>query len=84
MGTSLKVSPFNMAPNFINKERTICLLNMEEVGDFNFDSLNHKDIFIQGKIDDSILKIINDCGWNVKFFLLNLYLNSIKFNNIFF
>jgi hypothetical protein len=67
MGTSLKVSPFNMIPYSLNKERTICLLNMEEVGDFKFDSLNHKDVFIQGKIDVSVMKIIKDCGWNVNF-----------------
>jgi len=65
MGTSLKVSPFNMIPYSLDNERTICLLNMEEVGNFKFDSSMNKDIFIKGKIDDSIKKIVKDCGWQV-------------------
>lgn len=65
MGTSLKVSPFNMLPYDLNKERTICLLNMEKVGNFKFESSMHKDIFLEGKIDDSVNKIVKDCGWEV-------------------
>ncbi len=65
MGTSLKVSPVNMLPSSLDKNRTIVLINMEEVGDFQFSSPDKKDIFLGGAIDDSIYKIIKDCGWMV-------------------
>ncbi len=73
MGTSLLVAPVNCLPEMLQKDRTLVLVNMEKVGEFNFDSAENRDIFMQGSIDDSVYKIIKDCGWMV----IKIY-NKIK------
>lgn len=66
MGTSLLVAPVNLLPTMLEKDRTLVLINMEKVGNFKFDNPDNKDIFLQGSIDDSVYKIVKDCGWMVK------------------
>lgn len=67
MGSSLKVSPFNMLPDVLKKDTTRVLLNMEEVGNFKFSNPDTKDIFVEGNIDESIKKILKDCEWEKEF-----------------
>jgi NAD-dependent SIR2 family protein deacetylase len=69
MGTSLLVAPVNMLPTMIEKDSTLVLLNMEKVGNFNFENPDNKNIFLKGSIDDSIYKILKDCGWMVIYFI---------------
>jgi len=65
MGTSLAVAPVNMLPDMLKKDRTMVLINMEKVGNFKYDNPHNKDIFMKGPIDESIYKIIKECGWMV-------------------
>ena len=69
MGTSLAVAPINNIPRYLDKERTLVMLNMDKVGNFKFDASDNKDIFVQGLIDDSVNRIIEDCGWKVNIIL---------------
>lgn len=73
MGTSLLVAPVNILPTMLERNRTIVLLNMEKVGNLKFDNPENKDIFIKGSIDDSVYKILKDCGWMVIKFFYHLF-----------
>lgn len=67
MGTSLKVSPFNFIPNFLNKDCHKLLINMERVGNLKLDDIGSKDVFVKGYTDDAIVKLIKDFGLKEEF-----------------
>jgi NAD-dependent SIR2 family protein deacetylase len=73
MGTALAVSPFNQLPHFVNQGVPLVLINMnntKETGGFDFERGNER-LFLQGKCDEIIRKIVSDCGWDEDFeFLL--------------
>ena len=60
MGTSLKVFPFAGIPRNAPPEADIVVLNKEKVGTFQYDKMEENDLFIEGKIDENILKILKD------------------------
>lgn len=71
MGTSLKVTPFNMLPTYLdNKNAWKIVVNREQVGDshtFKYNDVTSKDLFIEGVTDDIVKKIIKDLGWTEEF-----------------
>lgn len=61
MGTSLKVFPFNMLVNTINKQTPVVLVNYEDVvttKGYKF----QKFLFLQGDIDTSIQRLCDSAG----------------------
>ena len=72
MGTSLKVMPFNFLPYKLKNTSWRVVANMEKVGSeggsgFNYDNLSSKDLFLGGKTDEIIHRILKDCGWQEEF-----------------
>ena len=61
MGTSLKVIPFANIPNLIDENVYKVVFNMDKVGNFSFEKILEKSVFIQGKIDDNIIKFLKNC-----------------------
>ena len=60
MGTSLKVQPFASIPYLTNPRADIIVFNMESVGEFKYNRLYHNSLFIQGKTDENVIKILKD------------------------
>ena len=60
MGTSLKVQPFASIPYLTNPRADIIVFNMESVGEFRYNRLYHNSLFIQGKTDESIIKLLKE------------------------
>ena len=60
MGTSLKVFPFAEIPEFVEKNKGIIVFNMEKVGTYRYNEIGKEDYFIEGKIDENILKFLKD------------------------
>ena len=77
MGSSLAVYPFNQLPYGIKKESWRVLINKDEVGNFlaglvtmnqfRFNNPKRKDLFLNGYTDESVQKIVDDCGWKDEF-----------------
>lgn len=76
MGTSLRVFPFGNLPYSLPKSSWRVLINMEEAGymsyqedsnAFRFNDINKKDLFLQGKCDEVIDKLVRDIGWEQEF-----------------
>ena len=74
IGTALAVSPFNQSVNKIKDKCPCILLNLENTADngFDFEDLENKPgrLFVKGKSDDSIAKLMNDVGWIKEFIAL--------------
>ena len=62
MGTSLKVMPFANIPNNINPYAYKVVFNMDKVGDFFYEKLTEKAIFIEGKTDSNVTKFLKDAS----------------------
>jgi NAD-dependent SIR2 family protein deacetylase len=62
MGTSLKVFPFASIPNLFDENVYKLVINMDKVGDFSFDKILAKSVFIQGKTDENVIKFLKDCN----------------------
>ena len=60
MGTSLKVHPFASIPYLVNPKADIIVFNMEKVGEYLYDSLLSKSLFIEGKTDENVVKFLKD------------------------
>ena len=60
MGTSLKVHPFASIPYLVNPKADIIVFNMEKVGEYPYDSLLSKSLFIEGKTDENVVKFLKD------------------------
>ena len=60
MGTSLKVQPFASIPYLTNPKADIVVFNMEKVGEYLYDRLYNHSLFIQGKTDESVVKLLKD------------------------
>lgn len=61
LGTSLRVYPFNMLVNLIDKNTPTVLINFEDVVTSRT-NLN-KFLFLQGDIDTHVRKIVEEAGW---------------------
>ena len=70
MGTALAVGPFNIAPTLVKKNCPKILFNMDntkETGGMDFtEKLSYK-LFLQGKCDEQVRKLVADCGWTDDF-----------------
>jgi len=54
----------------LSKEVPKVLFNMENVFEtcgIDFNKPSHNKILVKGKCDESILKLVKDCGWNEDF-----------------
>ena len=67
IGTSLAVNPFNTLVDIVSLECPKVLINMENTKpqgyDFNSRSFPER-LFLKGKCDDIVGKIIDSCGWS--------------------
>ena len=83
MGTSLKVQPFASIPYLTNPKADIVVLNMESVGGFQFNKLYSNSLFIEGKTDESIVKLLKDMNMFNEFkdFMKKEYNKEFKDDN---
>eukprot|EP00483_Globobulimina_turgida_P008400 UN08417 len=82
-GTSLSVSPSNMIPTYVKKERCVrLLLNREKCGwYFDFKTTASNDVFYQGNCDDGIIELAKLCGWDKELMeMKDLYDKKLKLN----
>ena len=68
MGTSLQVHPFASLITMVSKGTPRMLINRERVGEyypkgFQFNSVNTKDVFIEGDCDAGCIKLADAMGW---------------------
>ena len=80
MGTSLKVYPFASIPYEMNPKADIIVFNMERVGEYPYDSLLSNALFIEGKTDESVVKLLKDINMFEEFkdFIKNEYNKEFK------
>lgn len=69
IGTTLKVMPFNVLAYSTNPNCSRIVINMERVGiegpsGINYDSELSNDLFLGGKCDEIVEKLIEDLEWN--------------------
>ena len=83
MGTSLKVQPFASLPYLTNPKADILVINMENVGGYDFHRLYSNSLIIEGKTDESVIKLLNDCNMIDEFkeFMKNEYKDEFKDDN---
>ena len=83
MGTSLKVQPFASIPYLTNPFADIVVFNMEEVGGFLFNKLYCNALFIEGKTDENIIKLLKDTNMFDEFkeFMKKEYSEEFKDDN---
>lgn len=83
MGTSLKVQPFASIPYLTNPKADILVINMENVGGYAFHRLYSNSLIIEGKTDESVIKLLNDCNMIDEFkeFMKNEYKDEFKDDN---
>ena len=70
MGTALAVSPFNLTVSKVRKDVPKFLFNMtntKSTSPYDFDRPEDNKIFIEGKCDELIFKLIKDVGWEKEF-----------------
>ena len=67
IGTALAVPPFSKAPGSVGKNVPSVLINMENLGNVGYDYddvMEHPErLYLEGKCDATIKKIVRDCGW---------------------
>ena len=69
IGTSLKVEPFASLTDMVNTNKSwIVVINKEIVGDFDYDNIGSKSLFLEGFCDDVVKKLLEDCGWWEEFY----------------
>lgn len=71
IGTALAVMPFNMAVYAADIECPKVLINLENTNENGFDFEDPVDyperLFLRGKCDDIIWKLVEDIGWTDQF-----------------
>ena len=66
MGTALAVSPFNTIPLHLKTNVPRVLFNMQntkDTGGIDFTEGRRHKLFVEGKCDLTIRKLVEDCGW---------------------
>ena len=64
IGTKLFVEPFSKLTNKFNRKNSwVVIINKSYVGDFDCYNIYNKDLFLPGYCDETIKKILVDCGW---------------------
>lgn len=64
MGTSLKVFPFNMLVNVINKQTPVVLVNYDDVVSSKGYGFG-KYLFLEGDIDTSVKRLCDAVGFDI-------------------
>ena len=68
MGTALAVGPFNSVVDAIPQTVPKVLINMHNTKEHGYDFVDKKNrLFIEGKCDESIIKLVKECGWESDF-----------------
>ena len=70
MGTALAVAPFNITPTLVKENCPKILFNMnntKETGGMDFTEKNRYKLFMEGKCDELVRKLVADCGWTEDF-----------------
>ena len=80
MGTSLSVNPFASIPYLSNRNADVVLFNKCLVGKYEYNKLYCNALFIEGKTDENVIKILKDCNMIDEFknFIKNEYKNEFK------
>ena len=75
MGTSLKVYPFAGIPENMDDKTWKVVMNYDKVGEYSYDLLCSNSIFIEGKTDDTVLKLLKDADLedDFKHFIKDVY-----------
>lgn len=73
LGTSLKVAPVSLIPEMVHSRTPRILMNRELVGDFVAPGTdgNHRDVFVEGDVDDSVRTLCSLLGWEEELMQLN-------------
>lgn len=73
MGTSLKVAPVSLIPEMVHSRTPRILMNRELVGDFAAPGTygNHRDVYLEGDVDDSVRRLCRLLGWEQELLDLN-------------
>jgi len=70
MGTALAVAPFNMIPSMTKAGIPKILFNMNntaDTGGYDFTESGANKLFVEGKCDETLRKLVDDCGWSEEF-----------------
>lgn len=70
IGTALAVSPVNLVPQMVSKSTKLVLFNLDnthETGNVDFTKRRDRHLFVQGKCDETLTKLVQDLGWNKEF-----------------
>ena len=70
MGTALAVAPVNKLPQMIGPNVPKVLFNLtntKETGGYDFEEKTNSKLFVQGKCDETLAKLVEDCGWGEDF-----------------
>ena len=77
MGTTLKVSPFNILPYIFSNSCFRVVVNKEKVGEstiigsletgFKYDDIESNDLFLEGFTDDGVMKLVDAVGWRSEY-----------------
>lgn len=70
LGTALAVNPFKSLVSMVGKDVPKVLFNMEnvfETSGYDFTKAKEMKCFVKGKCDESIRKLVADCGWQKEF-----------------
>ena len=77
MGSSMRVSPFNLLPTYIKENANSVTINMDPIE--HIEELNSKkSVFLQGKCDETIKDLLTKIGWEEEFneFVEKLHLTA--------
>jgi len=70
MGTALAVSPVSYMPGFLKESVPKVLFNLNNTkatGGMDFEEKGRMKLFVQGKCDETLAKLAEDCGWGEDF-----------------
>ena len=65
IGTAMAVAPFKSIVRWVDESVPKVLINMTKIQAYDFDSVVYfpNRLFLEGKCDDVIEKLVVDCGW---------------------
>lgn len=70
IGTALAVTPFNQLHTEVKEGVPKVLFNMnntKETGGIDFTESGRNKLFVQGKCDETLRKLVTDCEWTEEF-----------------
>ena len=70
MGTALAVAPVNILPSLVKQDVPKVLFNLtntKNTGGYDFEEKDTMKLFVEGKCDETLVKLAEDCGWKEDF-----------------